>query len=171
MSPFNKPFPEKIFELSTPIPSRIVDPAKIEMVEKNKSITNDEKNVMLQQHRDELAQITLLWDVTISPDRKYINAIRMSTLVKLIKDIVGANSKINLLDYSCTNQTLRIPRSHEPYLRKFSSPPFKYIIPKWGGKYTKRRKNRRYVKSKKNKKRKNTNKNKNKRHFGSKFIR
>jgi len=160
MSPFNKPFPAKLFDLSTPIPSRIVDPTKIEMVEQNKSITNEERNVMLQQQRDELAQITLLWDVTISADRKYINAIRMSTLVKAIKDIIGTNSKINLLDYSCTNQTLRMPRSHEPYLRKFSSPPFKYILPKWGGKYTNKSKNRRHVKSKKNKKSKNKNKNK-----------
>ena len=128
------------------------------MVEQNKSITNEEKNVMLQQQRDELAQITLLWDVTISPDRKYINAIRMSILVQAIKDIIGTNSKINLLDYSCTNQTLRIPRSHEPYLQNFSqqSLPTTATTPtKWGGKYTNRRKNRRHIKSKKNKKSKN----------------
>ena len=157
ISPCNKPFPAKLFDLSTPIPSRIVDPTKIEMVEQNKSITNEEKNVMLQQQRDELAQITLLWDVTISPDRKYINAIRMSTLVQAIKDIIGTNSKINLLDYSCTNQTLRMPRSHESYLQNFST---EQSLPtpaskKWGGKYTNMRKNRRHVKSNKNKKSKN----------------
>jgi hypothetical protein len=162
MSPFNKPFPSKLFDLSTPIPSRIVDPAKIKMVEQHESITNEEKNEMLQQQRDELAQITLLWDVTISADRKYINAIRMSTLVKAIKDIIGTNSKINLLDYSCTNQTLRMPRSHEPYLQNFST---EQSLPttaskKWGGKYTNKSKNRRHVKSKKNKKSKNKNKNK-----------
>ena len=127
------------------------------MVEQNKSITNEKKNVMLQQQRDELAQITLLWDVTISPDRKYINAIRMSILVQAIKDIIGTNSKINLLDYSCTNQTLRMPRSHEPYLQNFST---EQSLPttaskKWGGKYTNMRKNRRHVKSKKYKKSKN----------------
>jgi hypothetical protein len=162
MSPFNKPFPAKLFDLSTPIPSRIVDPTKIEMVEQNKSITNEEKNVMLQQQRDELAQITLLWDVTISADRNYINAIRMSTLVKAIKDIIGTNSKINLLDYSCTNQTLRMPRSHEPYLQKFSTEQSSPTTAskKWGGKYTNKSKNRRHVKSKKNKKSKNKNKNK-----------
>ena len=157
MPPFNKPFPAKLFDLSTPIPSRIVDLEKIAMVEQNKSITNEKKNVMLQQQRDELAQITLLWDVTISPDRKYINAIRMSTLVQAIKDIIGTNSKINLLDYSCTNQTLRMPRSHEPYLQNFST---EQSLPttaskKWGGKYTNMRKNRRHVKSKKYKKSKN----------------
>jgi len=161
MPPFNKPFPAKLFDLSTPIPSRIVDPTKIEMVEQNKSITNEERNVMLQQQRDELAQITLLWDVTISADRKYINAIRMSTLVKAIKDIIGTNSKINLLDYSCTNQTLRMPRSHEAYLQNFSQQSLPTTASKkWGGKYTNRRKNRRHVKSKKNKKSKNKNKNK-----------
>jgi hypothetical protein len=157
MPPFNKPFPAKLFDLSTPIPSRIVDPEKIAMVEQNKSFTNEKKNVMLQQQRHELAQITLLWDVTISPDRKYINAIRMSILVQAIKDIIGTNSKINLLDYSCTNQTLRMPRSHEPYLQNFST---EQSLPttaskKWGGKYTNMRKNRRHVKSKKYKKSKN----------------
>ena len=163
MPPFNKPFPAKLFDLSTPIPSRIVDPTKIKMVEQHEFITNEEKNEMLQQQRDELAQITLLWDVTISADRKYINAIRMSTLVKAIKDIIGTNSKINLLDYSCTNQTLRMPRSHEPYLQNFSQqslPTSTTTSTKWGGKYTNRRKNRRHVKSKKNKKSKNKNKNK-----------
>ena len=164
MSPFNKSFPENLFDLSTPIPSRIVDPTKIEMVEQNKSITNEERNVMLQQQRDELAQITLLWDVTISADHKYINAIRMSTLVKAIKDIIGTNSKINLLDYSCTNQTLRMPRSHEPYLQNFSQQSLPTsTTKKWGGKYTNKSKNRRHVKSKKNKKSKNKNKRRTKR--------
>jgi hypothetical protein len=55
-----------------------------------------------------------------------------------------------------------MPRSHEPYLQKFSTEQSSPTTAskKWGGKYTNKSKNRRHVKSKKNKKSKNKNKNK-----------
>jgi len=66
------------------------------------SISENEKKVLIEKQHIELANVLSEWNIHMeSPDK--IEAIKMSKLVNLIKNIVGAKCKINILDYSCSS--------------------------------------------------------------------
>jgi hypothetical protein len=154
---FGKSLPEKLFTLSLKKPSKNVDPEIIKLITENSNLSNNEKEFLLQQQIEEIAKLTQLWNVTISEDHTHVEAIRMSTLVQIIKDIVEhPNTKINLLDYSCTSTTPRTSRSSSPVdFTPFH--PLPIISKTWGGrrngrrgrKKSKRRKNYTHNKSRK----------------------
>lgn len=51
-------------------------------------------------------QIVPEWDIQINNSGKNIVAIRLSKLLKIIKEIVGESCKINLFDFSCNPESL-----------------------------------------------------------------
>lgn len=101
---------------------------------KNKNITEYERKQMLNQMNREYYEILQQWNVTMKNSQE-IQAIKMSYLVDIIKQIVGPNCKVNILDYSCNSISRSIPEADLPNI--------KYLVPSdvenpgsksWGGK-------------------------------------
>ena len=109
----------------------------------NKTIPEYERKQMLDQINREYYEILQHWNVTVKNSQQ-IQAIKMSYLVDIIKQIVGPNCKINILDYSCNSITRSIPEADLPNV--------KYLVPiddenpaskNWGGKKLKKTKKKR----------------------------
>ena len=121
-----------------------------------------------------------LWNLTLNNSRTKITEIKMSILIKLIKDIIGYNSIINLLDYSCNSPSMYITENIDKstYYKTYYSdgydlenPTRPDIRPDLGGKriYSKTRGNKKTRgKNKGNKKTRSKNKGNKKTHFKNK---
>jgi hypothetical protein len=117
---------------------------------KNKNITEYERKQMLNQMNREYYEILQQWNVTLKNSQE-IQAIKMSYLVGIIKQIVGPKCKVNILDYSCNSISRSIPEADLPNI--------KYLVPSdvenpgsksWGGeKLKKTKKKKRRTKRKK----------------------
>jgi hypothetical protein len=153
---FNKEISLDFIKESFIIP--VQDYLNREKIIKSSEYSQEEKNKLLLQQKNEFYQILKNWKITMK-DESTIQQIKMSKLIEIIKSIFGENCVINLFDYSCNSATKYLPdedRYNMKYL--FSSdienPPLK----KWGGKSnysSKRHKNKKNYKFKKSKKNKN----------------
>ena len=100
---------------------------------------NLENDIPLEQAAEQLN----LWNLSFSnPDT--IDYIRMSFLVKMVKDIIGSRQcKINLLDYSCSALNKRFSQSQTSNLKYWSASDVENPGEKgWGGKRRRRRRRR-----------------------------
>lgn len=125
------------------------------VIEENPQLTLTEKKALLEQQKKEFYKIISDWNVTINGDK--IESIRMSYLIKLIKDILGekSNNYINLFDYSCNSITKYIPEEHRYFKKYLKTSDIENPVNKsWGGRKTrnKTKKNRRTKKLNKRKK-------------------
>jgi len=123
-------------------------------IEENNAFLVQEKKALLEQQKQEFFEIISNWNLTITDNK--INSIKMSTLIKLIKDIIGSNCFINLFDYSCNSITKYLPREQK-YLTKYltSSDIENPSNRLWGGLHNK--KNKHKNKRRKTKRRKSIN--------------
>ena len=100
------------------------------------------------------------WKVTTS-DSGDISHIRLSYLIKIIKDIVGHDKcKMNIIDYSCSPISHFVSRAELPYAQYTKEGDIENAKQKFGGKNArnKRRTNRHYAKKRYTKKRHRKNK-------------
>jgi hypothetical protein len=120
---------------------------------KNKTISEYERKQRLDQINREYYEILQQWNVTVKKSQE-IQAIKMSYLVDIIKQIVGPKCKVNILDYSCNSITRSIPEADLPNV--------KYLVPSdvenpgsksWGGDKKKTKKTKKKRKSKRKKSR------------------
>ena len=76
-----------------------------------------------------------------------IGSIRMSTLVEVVKKIIGGECNINLLDYSCNSATRSLPPQDKANMKYLVKPDIESGESRsWGGKA---KKNRKTIKRKK----------------------
>lgn len=101
-------------------------------IEENNTFSKQEKNILLEQQKKEFYEIISNWNITIKNDK--INSIKMSTLIKLIKDIIGPNCFINLFDYSCNSITKYLPKEQKYNTRYLTTSDIENPSDKlWGG--------------------------------------
>lgn len=159
---FNKNLPDlKKISFELPVSEYI---KREKVIEEDNNLTKEEKKQLMEQQKREFYEILSNWDITIKDNK--IESIRMSTLTKLIKDIIGKNSFINLFDYSCSSITKYLPeeqRYHKKYLEtsNIENPPYR----SWGGRgrgKIKKKKAQLATKNKRHKKNKKSIKNKTK---------
>lgn len=111
-------------------------------IKNDKTKSEEEKNILIEELHSEIFGIINEWKLTIN--RGKIDSIKMSMLVSIIKQIVGTNCNINLLDYSCNSITKYIPKEQKENMRYFEPMDIESgenIF--FGGKKTKRNKKRR----------------------------
>ena len=130
-------------------------------IESNPKFTEQEKEIMQEQQKKEFYGLLMSWSGIEMKNINTIETIKLSTLVSIIKKIVGNKCKLNLFDYSCNSFTRYLPKEQIPYGKHFETydienPPDRT----WGGK--KRRKmvtKRRNKRNKKNRRKNNSRKN------------
>jgi hypothetical protein len=107
---FNTKVPN-INDLSTPFPSYKIYLNEEEMTKKNKSLSEVEKERKTEEIRRQFFNNLQHWQLTIEGNK--IMSIKLSTLVELVKAIIGKQCFINLLDYSCNSATMFIPKEQK----------------------------------------------------------
>jgi len=126
-------------------------------INKNSNLIQNEKNTKIEELRMQLYNSINNWNLTLDYSRKKIEIIKLSILIKLVKQIISNDCIINLLDYSCSNPTKIIPKEQKPLSKYAMSYDIEQGIPntKLGGK--KYRENKKSDKSNiKRRKHKNT---------------
>ena len=90
-------------------------------INKNSKITADEKINQIEEIRRQLYNSISNWSLTLDYFKKNIEIIKLSVLVKIVKDIISCDCVINLLDYSCSNPSKIIPNEQNT-LSKYATP-------------------------------------------------
>ena len=90
-------------------------------INKNSKITADEKINQIEEIRRQLYNSISNWSLTLDYFKKNIEIIKLSVLVKIVKDIISRDCVINLLDYSCSNPSKIIPNEQNT-LSKYATP-------------------------------------------------
>jgi hypothetical protein len=85
----------------------------------NNNLTKEEKESKIEEIQNNFYELLNQWKLTIKHNE--IDSIRMSELVKIIKNIVGENCFINLLDYSCNSISKYVPKSQRLNMQYFES--------------------------------------------------
>jgi len=126
-------------------------------IEENNAFSIQEKKALLEQQKREFFEIISNWEITIKDNK--INSIKMSYLIKLLKDIIGSSCFINLFDYSCNSITKYLPKEQKYYTKYLTSSDIENPSNRlWGGLHdNKNKKNNKKNKNKKTKRRKSTN--------------
>ena len=127
--------------------------SRINRIDKDKNLNEIEKEDLIKKLYAEYYHVINNWDITIKND--IITEIRLSYLVRLIKDLVGDNCKMNIFDYSCNEITKTLPESQKAYQKYVVTSDIENPPENWGG----RKRGRLH---KKNKYRKKTRKSRNK---------
>lgn len=90
-------------------------------INKNSKIKADEKINQIEKIRRQLYNSIGNWNLTLDYFKKNIEIIKLSVLVKIVKDIISRDCVINLLDYSCSNPSKIIPNEQNT-LSKYATP-------------------------------------------------
>jgi hypothetical protein len=149
---FNKQLPN-LHQYSSEFPSYIEYEEQEQNINNDPSLLLEEKTEKIDILRGQLYNLLTQWNLTIMNNS--IEAIRMSKLVEIIKQIVGPQCNINLLDYSCNSLTKYIPKEQRKYIKYFEPLDVESELDvSYGGKTnkkarTKKRKLKRHNKSKK----------------------
>ena len=107
---FNTSVPN-IQQLSTPFPRHNIYMDEEIRVKNDSTILEDEKNKVIKGIRQQFYNNISNWRLT--SERNQIISIKLSTLVELVKIIIGSPCFINLLDYSCNSATMYIPKEQQ----------------------------------------------------------
>jgi len=122
-------------------------------IEENNAFSIQEKKALLEQQKQEFFNIISDWKITIKDNK--INSIKMSYLIKLLKDIIGSSCFINLFDYSCNSITKYLPKEQKYYTKYLTSSDIENPSNRlWGGLHDKNKNNKN--KNENNKKNKKT---------------
>ena len=97
-----------ISDLSTELPSQRIYIEEENIVKNNNALTKEEKEERIQQIRSQFYNNLYKWQLKLDGDK--IISIKLSTLVELVKLIIGRPCFINILDYSCNSPTIYIPQ-------------------------------------------------------------
>jgi len=100
-----------ITDLSTVIPSQNIYIEQENAINHDNTLTKKEKEEMVKQIRNQFYNNLYNWQLTL--ERNKIISIKLTTLVELVKIIIGKPCFINLLDYSCNSPTKYIPEKQK----------------------------------------------------------
>ena len=106
-----------IEDLSVPFPQQEIYITEEKQVQNNPNLSEDEKQTMIRNIRNQFYNYMKRWQLTLSDDMQKIEVIKLSTMVDIVKQIIGP-CFINLLDYSCNSASKYIPeeeRNNEKY--------------------------------------------------------
>jgi hypothetical protein len=81
------------------------------------NIVDQEKERLVDKIQNNYYRLLNRWKLTIKGNK--IDSIRMSMLVKIIKEILGENCFINLLDYSCNSISKYVPKEQRGNMQYF----------------------------------------------------
>lgn len=152
-------------DISIPFPNQEIYIEEENRVNKNPNLSEYEKKQKIKGIKKQFMNLLGKWELTLDNSGN-IEVIKLSCLVELVKNIIGENIIINLLDYSCN-----VPTSYIPEETIASS---KFIVPddietglknrEYGGKKKKTKKMKKTKKTKRvEKKKKRTKKRRSKR--------
>lgn len=152
---FNSTVPN-LQHISIPFPNQEIYVEEENAVNADTKLSEDDKKQKLMQIRSQFMDLLDRWELTLGPSGN-IEAIKLSSLVELVKTIIGNEIIINLLDYSCNAPTSYIPEESNIYAKYIVEPDIESGLPNTGlgGKKKKRRK----TKNKKRKRKKMSRKN------------
>jgi hypothetical protein len=140
--------------MSTPFPDQNIYIKRVESVKSNSKLNRQEKKEKIEEIKEEYMNLIYKWDLTL--DKKgNIEDIKLSSLVELVKKILGNQIIINLLDYSCNAPTSYISKKQSSQYAileddiEMGTPHKEY-----GGKKkkTRRRSKKKHTKKRRNKK-------------------
>jgi hypothetical protein len=147
-------------------------------IENDNMLTQKQKEIRLEELKQQFFRLLDGWNLTMKDNK--IESIKLSVMIDFIKHIVGPSSKINLLDYSCNNVSMFVPKSQLPNKQYMVENDIEQgYSSAWGGKRKSKSHHKKYnSKSKKHKKthrrhKNNTHKNnthKNKTHKNNKSM-
>ena len=100
-----------IEELSTPFPIQTHYIDEENTIKNNQTIPEDEKEEMITNIRRQFYNNLSNWQLTLNKDK--IISLKLSTLVEIVKIIIGRPCFINLLDYSCNSPTKYMPENQQ----------------------------------------------------------
>lgn len=86
----------------------------------DRSLTDNQKKQMIRQQDVQIYDTIKSWNIQMENPRT-IEAIKLSVLVKLIKNIVGPECKLNIFDYSCSNVTEYVLPEHRTAIEDFQA--------------------------------------------------
>jgi hypothetical protein len=140
-SKFETEIPQIINE-STPLPNQKIYIDEEATVQNDKSLETEQKEQRIADIRNQFYRNLYNWQLTVEGNK--IVSIKLTTLVELIKRIIGRPCFINLLDYSCNSISKYIP----PEQKTLSKYAFQADIetgtanPEYGGKKKRHRRTR-----------------------------
>lgn len=118
-------------DLSTPFPKQNMYIDEETKVHENPSLSEIEKEEKTEQIREQFFTALDHWQLTLQDDHKKITAIKLSTLIDLVKTLIGNPCYIQLLDYSCHSASKYMPKQRKgpvPMIRAM-----KTMKHHWGG--------------------------------------
>ena len=108
---FEKSVPN-IEDISVPFPQQEIYITEEKQVQNNPNLSEDEKQTMIRNIRNQFYNYMKRWQLTLSDNEEKIEVIKLSTMVAIVKQIIGP-CFINLLDYSCNSTSKYIPEEQE----------------------------------------------------------
>lgn len=105
---FNSKVP-KLEDISIPFPNQKIYIEEENIVNNDRKLSETEKEEKIEKIREQFMNFLYKWDLTLNNNGN-IEEIKLSYLVKLVKEILGDQIVINLLDYSCNSPTSYISK-------------------------------------------------------------
>lgn len=106
------PINKHISDASTRIPNQQIYINEEDDIKKS-SMPENMKAIRIGEIRRQFYNFLYKWQLTLNGDK--IDSIKLSTLVELVKLIIGKPCFINLLDYSCNSPSIYIPKEQKKY--------------------------------------------------------
>ena len=152
---FNSRIPN-LDDLSIPFPNQETYIKEEKAINADTTLSEHDKKQKIMKIRSQFMDLLDKWELTLGPSGN-IEFIKLSSLVELVKIIIGNEIIINLLDYSCNAPTSYIPEETNILSKYIVEADIESGLPNTGlgGKRKKRRK----TKNKKRKRRKISRKN------------
>lgn len=107
---FNTTVPN-LKDLSTIFPMQSIFINEENLVKEDNRLSEYEKEQRINQIRQQFYNNLKNWQLTL--DGNKIVSIKLSSLIELIKRLIGKPCFINLLDYSCNSPTIYIPKEQQ----------------------------------------------------------
>lgn len=105
---FNTHMPN-VEDMSTLFPEQIEYINIENQIKNNEQIGDKEKEIQIKEIRNAYYKQLDKWSLTYEETTGKLSAIKLSVLVKLVKDIIGQPCFINIIDYSCNSPSIYIP--------------------------------------------------------------
>jgi hypothetical protein len=118
-------------DLSTPFPKQSMYIDEETRIQETPSFSEKEKEEKTQQIREQFFVALDHWQLTLQKNHEKITSIKLSTLMELVKTIIGNPCYIQLLDYSCHSSSAYKPKHRKGPGTMIRAPPTKKHH--WGG--------------------------------------
>lgn len=130
---------------------------EIDAIENDKTLSFQEKETRTTEIKDAIYHEVQKWKCTVNAEAGELISIRMSMLVQVLKMLYGEDCYIQLIDYSCNEVSMFVPKEQHVYKTYYRPTDIEQgIMPIIGGKKSDRTKKKRRYQRTNAKKRKQT---------------